>query len=95
MIDGVEARLGSPAFCGVADADAMQRRRRARRSSRSRMAAHGRAFAVRQTLRPDAVAVVDALRARGLELMILSGDRRDAVAPVARRARHRGTGAAA
>lgn len=35
-------------------------------------------------LRPDARAAVDALRAEGIEPMILSGDRADAVAPVAR-----------
>ena len=38
---------------------------------------------VRQKLRPDAVETAAALRALGLELMILSGDRSDAVAPVA------------
>jgi Cu2+-exporting ATPase len=38
---------------------------------------------VRQTLRPDAVAAVDALRALGLDLAILSGDRSAAVEPVA------------
>ena len=40
-------------------------------------------LAIRQTLRPDAVAVVTPLRQRGLDLIILSGDRPDAVAPVA------------
>ena len=40
-------------------------------------------LAVRQKLRPDAVAVVTALRERGLDLVILSGDRAAAVAPVA------------
>ena len=34
-------------------------------------------------LRPDAVAVVDALRERGFECLILSGDRKLAVAPIA------------
>ena len=38
---------------------------------------------VDQTLRPDAIAVVRRLKALGLELAILSGDRSDAVAPVA------------
>ena len=42
-----------------------------------------RLLAVRQTLRPDAVAVATALRERGLDLVILSGDRAAAVAPVA------------
>ena len=40
-------------------------------------------IAIRQTLRPDAVAVTNALRDRGLRLMVLSGDRAAAVAPVA------------
>jgi Cu2+-exporting ATPase len=38
---------------------------------------------VRQALRPDAVETVAALRALGLDLMILSGDRASAVEPVA------------
>ena len=40
-------------------------------------------IAISQKLRPDAVEVVQALRKRGLELHILSGDRADAVRPVA------------
>jgi Cu2+-exporting ATPase len=39
---------------------------------------------IRQTLRPDAVAVIEALRKHGLDLVVLSGDRPDAVAPVAK-----------
>ena len=38
---------------------------------------------LRQALRADARAVVDALRARGVTVSILSGDRPEAVAPVA------------
>ncbi len=40
-------------------------------------------IAIAQALRPDAIEVVAALRALGLDLRILSGDRNDAVAPVA------------
>ena len=40
-------------------------------------------FAIRQALRPDAIAVAKALMARGLHLIVLSGDRPAAVAPVA------------
>ncbi len=40
---------------------------------------------IRQSLRPDAVAVTQALAARGLDLIVLSGDRPEAVGPVARR----------
>jgi Cu2+-exporting ATPase len=83
LIGGIEARLGSPAFCGFSG-DA---------------AGHGAApglstiafshmgrnvlLVIRQRLRPDAAATSDALRALGLKLAILSGDRPEAVAPVA------------
>jgi P-type Cu2+ transporter len=40
---------------------------------------------VRQNLRPDAAAVVKVLVDRGLRLIVLSGDRAAAVAPVATR----------
>ena len=40
-------------------------------------------IAIRQNLRPDAAAVVAALAERGLRLIVLSGDRAAAVAPVA------------
>ena len=41
-------------------------------------------IAISQKLRPDAVAVIEALAGRGLDLRILSGDRDDAVEPIAR-----------
>ena len=63
MIDGSEARLGSPAFCGLAD-DRQRRTIRRPRSSPSRHAGRRRAL-IRQTLRPDAIAVVTALRRPG------------------------------
>ncbi len=84
MIDGVEARLGSPHFCameqeaaslGPLDVDV------------SLVAfCHGETralFQVRQTLRIDAVATIAALRARGFSIEILSGDRSEAVATIA------------
>ena len=80
MIDGTEARLGSPAFCGLATADP------AGPGTSTIVFTHaGRSavLLVRQTLRPDAAETAAALRALGLDLMILSGDRPDAVAPVA------------
>jgi Cu2+-exporting ATPase len=81
VIAGAEARLGSPAFCGVtSDTDAHE-------LDTSIIAfAHAGStavLAIRQMLRPDAIEVLAALRARGLDLIILSGDRRSAVAPVA------------
>jgi Cu2+-exporting ATPase len=45
---------------------------------------HVIAVAISQKLRPDAVAVIEALAGRGLDLRILSGDRDDAVEPIAR-----------
>jgi Cu2+-exporting ATPase len=80
MIDGTEARLGSPAFCGLATADPA-----GPGTSTIAFTHAGRSavLLVRQTLRPDAAETAAALRALGLDLMILSGDRADAVAPVA------------
>jgi len=82
MIDGAEARLGSAAFCGVA------RREPAEPGASTIAFSHaGRraTLVVRQTLRPDAVETVAALRACGLDLVILSGDRAEAVTPIATR----------
>jgi P-type Cu2+ transporter len=80
-IDGSEARLGSLAFCGLTGSDF------AGEPGASAIAfSHGGRSAVlvvRQALRPDAANTVAALRAAGVGLMILSGDRPEAVAPVA------------
>jgi Cu2+-exporting ATPase len=82
LVDGAEARLGSLAFCSVpepqaADGDDV--------TSRIAVAHQGRhaILVVRQMLRTDAVAVADELRKLGLGMMILSGDRASAVAPIA------------
>ena len=81
-IDGVEARLGSLDYCGV------DRVLPGTSGGASVIAVrHGvctAVFEVAQVLRADARDVVDALRACGLEIRILSGDRVSAVAPVAR-----------
>src|SRR5207342_3580202 len=80
LIDGVEARLGSFTFCGNTGSVILP-------SGTSLIAfRHGdrsAVFAVRQTLRPDAVDVAKSLTALGLDLHILSGDRPAAVEPVA------------
>jgi P-type Cu2+ transporter len=85
LIDGTEARLGSAGFCG---ADGQTPPDGSTRGDASIITfAHAgkiATIAIRQTLRPDAVAVVGALRERGLRIMVLSGDRPEAVAPVAR-----------
>jgi Cu2+-exporting ATPase len=86
-IDGQSALLGSAAFCGIADAE--QDAARDGEASFIYFAHGGRTatIPIRQTLRPDAAAIVQALKARGLDLIVLSGDRPSAVAPVAARLR--------
>ena len=82
MIDGAEARLGSAAFCGLAEHD------RAEPGTSTIAFSHGGRTAilrVHQTFRPDAVEAIATLRERGLDLVILSGDRPHAVAPIAAR----------
>jgi Cu2+-exporting ATPase len=81
VIEGVEAHLGSLAFCGIQSAGADNAQTASRIAFR-----HGQrtaVFLVQQKLRPDAGKVVAALRARGLKLLILSGDSAAAVAPIA------------
>ena len=82
LIEGQEARLGSPAFCGcedlvphaAPDASLVAVRLGEKRAL----------IELRQALRPDARAVVDGLKQAGKRVVILSGDRAAAVAPVAR-----------
>jgi P-type Cu2+ transporter len=83
-IDGAEARLGSARFCGLTEA--AHPAAAANDASFIFFAHAGRTVAlpVRQALRPDAVAVTQALTKRGLDLIILSGDWAAAVEPVAR-----------
>jgi Cu2+-exporting ATPase len=84
IVDSVEMRLGSVVFC---DAEGV-----AKQAAASDPGASVIAFSwgdkravllVRQALRPDAVAVVTELRQRGFDCRILSGDRSEAVAPIA------------
>jgi Cu2+-exporting ATPase len=80
MIDGSEARLGRPEFCGVAQPALHEP------GVSSICFAHGgqsTSIAISQKLRPDAVDVVKSLAGLGLELHILSGDRIAAVKPIA------------
>jgi Cu2+-exporting ATPase len=85
LVDGIEMRLGSPAFC---EAQALAEPVSTEHPTASLIAwRHGdRAivFAVGQKLRPEAQACVEALARHGLAPMILSGDRDSAVAAVAR-----------
>ncbi len=84
IVDGVELRIGSCAFCDAVDL--------ATEASASATDASMIAFScgderaillVRQALRPDALATVKALRDLGVDCRILSGDRPEAVAPIA------------
>jgi Cu2+-exporting ATPase len=78
VIEGIEARLGSPRFCGIAPAtgDGPGTHLAFRRGEETAM------IEIRQALRPDAATVIARLRRSGLDCRILSGDRAAAVAPV-------------
>jgi Cu2+-exporting ATPase len=81
LIGGIEARLGSAEFCGVLAAPVDE-------PGASHICfVHGgqvATIAISQRLRSDAVAAVAALARRGFDLRILSGDRAEAVEPIAR-----------
>ena len=82
MIAGKEAKLGSPAFCGISESVRIDDTD----VSTITFAYDGRNLCLlfRQKLRQDAAAIVAALSALGLDLHILSGDRPQAVAPIAK-----------
>jgi Cu2+-exporting ATPase len=79
-VDGVEIRLGRPTYCGAEAlvAETVQRDPEASVVAFSKGDARF-ILSVRQGLRPDAVAVIAALKARNLGIEILSGDREPAV----------------
>jgi Cu2+-exporting ATPase len=79
VINGAEIRLGSPDFCNAPrsvwhDASSVIAFRAGETSG---------LIAVGQSLRPDAKAVIEALKARGFDVAILSGDHKAAVQSVA------------
>ena len=85
IIDGVELRLGSPAFCGSESlaVEALGQQRDAsviafRRGDECAV------YLLRQALRPDAAETVARLKAKNYALAILSGDHEPAVAQVAK-----------
>ena len=84
-LDGDRMRLGSASFCDASDD---QRAGAAQWPDASLIYfRHGErvvSFAIRQALRPDAREIVAGLAARGFAIEILSGDRVEAVAAVAR-----------
>ncbi len=83
LVDGEEARLGSLAFCGLPAVDPAIEADDAASCIAFAHAGRSALIPIRQTLRPDAISVVAALAARGLDLIVLSGDRPQAVRPVA------------
>lgn len=81
-----EQRLGSLGFCEAeakAEAVAVKARHPGASLIAYRDGAYRTVLALGQSLRPDARATIDALRVAGLEIAILSGDRPEAVAPIA------------
>jgi Cu2+-exporting ATPase len=81
VVDGVEIRLGSLAYCGLdgpndvvrPDVSLIALQRGVRVA----------VFEIAQAVRPGAAGLIAALRQLGLDVLILSGDRPQAVAPVA------------
>jgi Cu2+-exporting ATPase len=85
VIGGTEIRLGRPSFCGAEElAEACVALDPEVSIVAFRHGEEKHVLAVRQGLRPDAAEVIAALRARGIGLEILSGDRETAVAAAAR-----------
>lgn len=86
VVDGARLRLGSPQFCGASEARIEQALRAHPGASLLAVRLGSGAvelLAFRQSLRPDAKAVIDLLKARGYRLEILSGDTLPAVAACA------------
>lgn len=80
-IDGMRARLGRASWVGVADAQSEE--------TELYFAIQGQSpvrFCFEDTLRPDTVQTIQALKARGFQPIILSGDRKGAVARAAQAA---------
>ena len=84
MVDGAELRLGSQAFCGIDDSEwGTDNASKPTSMLAVRYGDRTAALAVEQTLRPDAVAIIESLIDLGLDVHILSGDRVGAVEPMA------------
>ena len=82
-VDGVEARLGSPAFCSVETPDALLARHPGASLIAFRHGEQSAVFVVHQVLRPEAAKTVHGLMQLGIAVHILSGDRAQAVEPIA------------
>jgi P-type Cu2+ transporter len=79
IVDGSEARLGSAEFCRAIKLHDESAVSHIYFSHRGNVLS----IAIAQALRPDATEIVRALRSLGLHLQILSGDRSEAVRPIA------------
>jgi P-type Cu2+ transporter len=80
QFEGVEARLGSPDFCGAQrEADKLVLGDPEVSAVAFRYGEKCCVLAVRQRLRSDAAEVVAMLKKRGIEVEIVSGDREEAV----------------
>jgi Cu2+-exporting ATPase len=84
IVDGVETKLGSPSFCGVDVPDALLARHPGASLIAFRHGDREAVFMIHQALRPDAVETVRGLIDMGIAVHILSGDRPQAVEPIAR-----------
>ena len=81
-VDGENVRIGTPQFAGTASDDVTLHTGR----SRIDVAANGHrlgTFLLADAIKPSAAAALDKLRARGLRIVMLTGDNRDAAADVA------------
>lgn len=80
LVDGEEVRLGSPAFCGAEiQAQAITALDPEVSVVAFRLGDARHVFAVRQSLRADASAVIAGLKGRNIAVEMLSGDREAAV----------------
>jgi Cu2+-exporting ATPase len=84
IVDGIEARLGSPVFCSVEVPDALIARHPQASLIAFRHGERHAVFVVHQALRLDATKTVDGLKQLGMAVHILSGDRQQAVEPIAK-----------
>ncbi|MGA3303903.1 MAG: heavy metal translocating P-type ATPase [Methylovirgula sp.] len=84
IVNGQQARLGSPSFCNLEDeAERALAHEPCASALAYRCGERQAIFLMRQMLRPDARQAIDALRAQGMTLMIASGDHAEAVRDVA------------
>jgi Cu2+-exporting ATPase len=84
IVDGVEARLGSSDFCSVEVPNALLTRHPGASLIAFRHGERTAVFAVHQVLRPDAAQTIHGLMRLGIAVHILSGDRAQAVEPIAK-----------